>query len=171
MKVFISKWVSAAFLAALIVVFISSAVQAKEKKKISGTAKATRVISQTISEPGDKPQHKFMQIVREDTLTSTDPDWNNVKSLNFEQFDLVAGNGSGRGYKTFFHNNGDVTYETFTSTHKMVKGGAAWEISVEGSMQCTGGTGKFKDGTCSVIFKGTMTPTESMFTWEAEVEY
>ena len=170
MKEFLSKWVSAAFLAALIVVFISSAAQASEKKKVSGTSKA-HVISLTISEPGDKPHHTIAQTVREETLTSTDADWNNVKALMVDQSDLVAGSGSLKGYMRIIHNNGDESYGTYAGTNKLTKAGAAWEVAVEGTMQFNGGTGKFKDLKGSGSYKGTSTPTGSTYTWESEVEY
>lgn len=53
----------------------------------------------------------------------------------------------------------------------MVKEGIAREISSEGTLQITGGTGMFKDVKGSGNYKGTITPTESSLNWEAEVQY
>ena len=95
-------------IAAFVVVSLSFAAQAAEKKKIMGTHKSGPVISHTVVPlgPGDDPKHELVVLeIHRDTTTSSDPDWNETEVIHYEQTDSVAGTGTHRGYYVRFHKN------------------------------------------------------------------
>ena len=171
MKDFLSKVGVAVTLFALAVALTSLSVQAAEKKKISGVSKTKRLISQTVSYPGDDPRHMIVQTVREEKLTSSDADWNDLDVLMIEQADRLAGSGAHKGYLTITHKNGDETYIRFEGANKMDKDGKDWEVSSEGKLQITGGTGKFKDAKGTGSYTGKATAKGSVVNWEVDAEY
>ncbi len=172
MKRFLSKMGMAGIVVLLTVAFTSSSVQAAEKKNISGTKNTKQLISRVVSYPGDDSKHVINQTVREDAITSSDPDWNDMEAVAYEQSDHAAGTGSHKGYLTIHHKNGDESYLKYEGTDKMAGGeGGAWEVSSEGKIQITGGTGKFKDMKGSGRYTGKTTAKGSAVNWEVRVEY
>ena len=90
----------------------------------------------------------------------------------YEQSDQVAGSGSHGGYLTILHKNKDESYVKFEGTNKMaVKEGGTWEVSSEGKLQFTGGTGKFKNIKGTGNYKGKTTEKGLIVSWEATIEY
>jgi len=172
MKHFITKREIVCVLIALTVAFVGSSVQAAEKKNISGTKVTKRLISRCTVNPGDDPRHVITQVVREDTITSSDQDWNDVEAVSYEQADHIAGSGSHKGYIVIRHKGGDESYVIYHGTDKLASGeGGAWEVSSEGEIQFIGGTGKYKDMKGSGKYKGKTTAKGSLVNWEATLEY
>jgi hypothetical protein len=123
----------------------SSSAQAAEKKKITATNKEGPPISRTVVPPGpgDDPKHELVALmIRRDTTTSSDPDWNEAEHTVYEQHDQVAGTGTHRGYFTNLLKNGDTEYGTYEGTFKTTfKGDGSWETTTwEGTWKSTGGT-------------------------------
>jgi len=99
MKPTIRRWL-ALVTAAFVVVSLSFSAQAAEKKKIMGTNKLLPPISRTVVPPvpGDDPKHELVALmIRRDTTTSSDPDWNETEVIHYEQDDQVAGTGTHKG--------------------------------------------------------------------------
>jgi hypothetical protein len=145
------------------------------KKKIMGTNKHGPHISRTVVSPGDDPKHELVVLmIRRDTTTSSDPDWNESEQIVYEQQDEVAGTGTHRGYYRRLHKNGETDYGPFEGMHKAsVKEDGSWEKSTwEGTWKSNGGTGKFKNIKGGGTYRGKATAQEAPFTeFEGEVEY
>jgi len=162
-------------IAAFVVVSLSFSAQAAEKKKIMGTNKLGPPICRTVVPlgPGDDPKHELVVLmIRRDTTTSSDPDFNETEVIHYEQADQVAGTGTHRGYFQRFHKNGDTDYGTYEGTHKTtVKEDGSWETTWEGTWKSLGGTGKFKNTKGSGTYRGKATAQEAFSEWEGEMEY
>ena len=121
---------------AFVVVSLSFSAQAAEKKKIMGTNKLGPVISQTVVPlgPGDDPKHQLIVLlIRRDTTTSSDPDFNETEVIHYEQDDQVAGTGTHTGYYVRLHKNGDIDYGTYEGTDKTTfKEDGSWETTTWG---------------------------------------
>ena len=163
-------------IAAFVVVSLSFSAQAAEKKKIMGTNKLGPPISRTVVPPGpgDDPKHELVALmIRRDTTTSSDPDWNETEVIHYEQVDQVAGTGTHRGYYVRLHKNGDIDYGTYEGTHKAsVKEDGSWlETTWEGTCKSNGGTGKFKNIKGGGTYRGKATAEGASTEFEGEVEY
>ena len=155
---------------------LSFSAQAAEKKKTMGTHSNGRVISSTVVPlgPGDDPKHELVVLmIRRDTTTSSDPDWNETEQIVYEQSDQVAGTGTHRAYFRRLHKNGDIDYGPFEGMHKTtVKEDGSWETTWEGTWKTIGGTGKFKNIKGSGTYRGKATAAEGASTeFEGEEEY
>jgi hypothetical protein len=84
-----------------------------------GTNKLGPTISRTVVSPGDDPKHELVVLlIRRDTTTSSDPDWDGTEQIVYQQADQVAGTGPHRGYSIRLHKNGETTYGSFEAeTH------------------------------------------------------
>ena len=155
---------------------LSFSALAAEKKKVMGTNKFGPPISRTVVPPGpgDDPKHELVVLmIRRDTTTSSDPDWNETEQIVYDQTDQVAGTGTHRGYYVRLHKNGDIDYGTFENTHKTsFKEDGSWlETTWEGTWKAIGGTGKFKNTKGSGTFRGKATAEGASTEWEGETEY
>lgn len=72
-----------------------------------------------------------------------------AKKTTTFHFDLVKGKGTFVEYSTFTHQDGSILFEKGSGTATPVDDGK--KTAIEGTMECTGGTGRF------VGFKGTGT--------------
>jgi hypothetical protein len=159
-------------IAALVVVSLSFSAQAGEKKKITGTNKVGPVISRTVVFPLEDPKHELATMVRRDTTTSSDPDWDGTEEIIYDQSDSVAGTGTHRGYFRRLFKNGDTDYGPYEGTHKTtVKEDGSSETTWEGTWKVTGGTGKFKNIKGGGTYRGKATAQGASSEWEGEVEY
>jgi hypothetical protein len=159
-------------IAAFVVVSLSFSAQAGEKKKITGTNKMGPPISQTVVYPGDDPKHELVMLVRRDTTTSSDPDFNETELIVYDQSDSVAGTGTHRGYFRRLFKNGDTDFGSFEGAHKTtVKEDGSSETTWEGTSKVTGGTGKFKNIKGGGTYRGKATAEGASTEFELEVEY
>jgi hypothetical protein len=154
---------------------LSFSAQAAEKKKVMGTNKFGPVISQTVVPlgPGDDPKHQLVVLlIRRDTTTSSDPDFNETEVIVYDQADEVAGTGTQRGYFRRLHKNGDIDYGSYEGTHKTtVKEDGSWETTWESTWKALGGTGKFKNTKGGGTDRGKATAQGALEEWEGEAEY
>ena len=122
--------------------------------------------------PGDDPQHELVLMIRRNTTTSSDPDWNETEQIAYNWEDELAGTGTHRGYYRRLHKNGETDYGPYEGTHKTtVKEDGSWERTWESTWKNHGGTGKFKNIKGSGTGRGKATAQESFTEWEGEVEY
>jgi hypothetical protein len=87
------------------------------------------------------------------TQKSADPNWNNASLTYAATTDLIDGKGTQRGYFLNTRADGDRDWGTFEGRVTTVNG----LLTVEGTYQETGGTGKFKGITGNGTFKTRMT--------------
>jgi len=171
MKQLIARMGMMVFVALILSAFVSIPVQAGDKKMISGTKVTKRIVSRTNSFPADDPKHVLSQTVREDTITSVDPDWSDMVAIAYEQSDNLAGSGSHKGYLIVRHKSGDESYLTYQGFDKLsTQDKGSWEVLSEGEIQIIGGTGKFKDLRGGGTYKGKATPKGSLVNWEVTIE-
>ena len=171
MNAFLSQIVVTSMAAVVLATSSVLSVQAAEKRKITGVNNFGPHVSQTISSPGDVPNHEIVQSIRLDTVTSPDPDFNGSKYVNYEQVDQVAGTGSHRAYGRQITKSGDEIYHKWEGSHKTIVKDGAWESTFQGTFQYVGGTGKFKNIKGGGTYKGTVNPQGGAGNWEGEVEY
>ena len=159
-------------IAAFVVVSLSFSAQAGEKKKVMGTDKEGPPISRTVVSPGDDPTRVVVLMIRRDTTTSSEPDWNETEVIVNEESDSVEGTGTHRGYSRRLFKNGDTDYSSYEGTHKTtVKEDGSRETTWEGTNKITGGTGKFKNIKGGGTYRGKATAEGAFSEFEGEVEY
>jgi hypothetical protein len=99
--------------------------------------------------------------------TSADPDWNDAAITYWGTADLTGGNGPQRGYFHNAHADGDRDWGSFDG--KIATSGE--QVTIEGTWQYTGGTGKFERISGKGTYKGRMTsPTEVATEWTGEYQ-
>ena len=101
----------------------------------------------------DQPGHDIVLAEVAGTQKSADPNWNNASLTYVATSDLVDGKGTQHGYFVNTHVDGDRDWGTFEGKVSTVNG----LLTVEGTYQETGGTGKFKGITGKGTFKTRMT--------------
>jgi len=122
---------------------IGNPATAGEKKSVSYTSRFGPVVSRSIAPTGIKPGHELAQIVRQDMTVSDDPDWNDAAVLNYGQTDMAGGSGTVTGYAVRTHASGDKSFVTFRGNLRTVEEGGKKDLVGEGTVELTGGTGKF----------------------------
>jgi hypothetical protein len=101
------------------------------------------------------------------TQKSSDANWNNATINYWGMMDLIEGQGSQRGYFVNKHGGGDHDWGTFEG--KVATSGG--QITVEGTYQNTGGSGRFKGLSGKGTFKTKMTsPKDVEATWQGTYE-
>ena len=119
--------------------------------------------SQTIAYVNDVPNHELHLNEISGEQKSTDNHWNNAAITYWSTVDLVAGNGSQRGYFLNVHEDGDSDNGSFEGKVTTTPQG----VTLEGSWKYAGGTGKFKGLTGGGTYKGRLTsPTQVEMTWD-----
>jgi hypothetical protein len=140
-------------------------------KKVLGTGKVDAILSLVVMSPGDNPQHEVTLTSRRDVWQSADPDWNNVQTHHVVYTDHTAGTGAHRGNIVGVRPSGDKTFSAFEGTMKTVtKPDGSPEVTFEGKIWATGGTGKFTGITGGGTYKGQLTKAGITYEWEVEYE-
>ena len=121
----------------------------------------------TVLALADVPGHELQTVEIAGPQSSTDEKWNTARVTYWGVSDVVAGNGSQRGYFLNEHPDGSRNWGTFdgkitTSDNK---------TTVEGIWQFSDGTGMF----AGIKGQGTFTtrltsPTDLQCTWEGRYE-
>ena len=156
-------------LAVIAVPSLNSAVYAGEKKRVTISAKLKRYLTTTTLSSGDIT---IGQEVRLDTQTSSDPNFNDIEVMVSNSGDTVAGTGTHHGYVVSYLRNGDVIYDRYEGTHRIIaKDGGTWEGVAEGRRQLLGGTGKFKEAKGSYTYTAKFSPAGLSYELNGEVEY
>ena len=139
------KWSFFAIVTVIIVAFILP-VHAAEKKTFTLQSKFIENKSSTTIYLEDKPKHLLTQRVQLRKLTSSNPDFNDIDIMNYDQADSIAGSGSHRGYSFYYHKNGDKSFLKWEGTHKTtLKEDESWETNAEGYIEFVGGTGMYNN--------------------------
>ena len=124
--------------------------------KVSGSFRAKAHWQATASIP-DKGSHDIGVVEIAGRQTSSDPKWNDAAITYWGMADLTDGSGPQRGYFHNAHADGDQDWGSFEG--KITTSGQ--EVTIEGTWEYTGGTGKFQRISGSGSYKGRMTsPTE-----------
>lgn len=169
MKQFFLRSVGIAIISASVA--LSFPAQA-EKRKISGTARGVSTPSQSTPYAGENPKREIAQRVSVFHWISNNADWDGIVETSPQQTLTVDGVGKDVGHIVFHYKNGDESWGWFSGTSKIItKADGAWEVPFEGEKMLTGGTGKFANAKGTIKYKGKVTPTEILFTWEGEVDY
>lgn len=133
---------------------------------ISGSFSAY-VKAETTFFPADQENHQLQLAEIHATQKSPDPNWNNSRLTYHGLADLVAGNGTQRGYFSNEHPDGDRDCGTFEGKVTM----AANEAKLEGTFTFTSGTGKYKGIRGGGNYSGRMvSPTEVQMSWTGSYE-
>ena len=142
------KYKRLSFLGLLIFISICFvfAVNAAEKRKVSVTTKVIGDQTRSVVNLEDKPKHTLVQSISKRTMTSSNPDFNNMDVMNLGQSDDIAGTGTHNGYSFYYHKNGDKIFTKYEGSHKTtVKEDKSWETVSAGKIEFIGGTGMFKN--------------------------
>lgn len=115
----------------------------------------------------DRPSHTLDLAEISGRQKSSDEKWNNAAITYWGVTDIVEGKGTQRGYFVNAHGGDDRDWGTFEG--KVAANGG--QITVEGTWQFTGGSGKFSGLTGNGAFKTRMTsPTEVEASWQGTYE-
>ena len=129
---------------------------------LTGTFKGRAVTQSTVS-PSDVSNHELNVMEVRGAQKSSDPRWDNARITYWGTTDLVAGNGSQRGYFVNEHSDGDRDYGTFEGKVRT----ASAQVTIEGTWKFAGGTGKLAGLTGNGTYKGHFTSnTEVENEWE-----
>ncbi len=153
-------------IAILSICLLSSAYA--EKMKMTGNNKSERIISESIATPGDSPGHILMQTVTMSNTTSSNPEWNNILMVDYQQADQMGEKGTHVGYGYHKHKSGDQTFFKYYGTQTA---GAGDKMSFQGKFEWTGGTGKFKNIKGGGTYTCTGTTNVNSCDWQGEGEY
>jgi hypothetical protein len=125
----------------------------------------TRVLN--VLSLADVPGHELHTIEVVGTHSSPDEKWNNAHVTYWAVSDLVAGNGSQRGYYVTEHPDGGRDSGTFEAKVTTAQDGTR----LEGTWRATDGTGIFAgmkgEGTFTVRM---ISPTEGECSWQGRYE-
>jgi hypothetical protein len=134
--------------------------------KVSGSFRAKAHWQATASIP-DKGSHDIGVVEIAGRQTSSDPKWNDAAITYWGMADLTDGSGPQRGYFHNAHADGDQDWGSFEG--KITTSGQ--EVTIEGTWEYTGGTGKFQRISGNGSYKGRMTsPTEVAAEWAGEYQ-
>jgi hypothetical protein len=115
----------------------------------------------------DHPGHDLSLAEIGGTQKSSDANWNNATIHYWGITDLIEGQGTQRGYFVNSRGGDDRDWGTFEG--KLATSGG--QITVEGTYQNTGGSGKFKGLSGKGTFKTKMTsPKDVEATWQGTYE-
>ena len=132
--------------------------------KISGTffGKITTQAAASLFHEGN---HALTLVVVAGPQTSPDPLWNGAQITYWGTSDLQNGNGPQKGYWCNEHTDGDRDWGTFEGNITT----SGQQVSMEGTYQFTGGTGKFTGLTGGGKYKGHFpSVTDVVNNWEGE---
>jgi hypothetical protein len=126
---------------------------------------AGKVNWQTTASMPDRPNHEIGLVEIGGTQTSTDQQWSGAAITYWGTADLIDGSGPQRGYFLNVHTDNDRDCGSFEAQITM----SGEQVTLEGTWQFIGGTGKFEGISGSGTFKGRMTsPTAVSTEWEGE---
>ncbi len=122
---------------------------------------------QTAISPPDLPNHQLNLAEIAGMQKCSDEKWNNATITYWGFTDLLEGKGTQRGYFVNRHAEGDRDWGTFEG-RVATSGG---QMTVEGTWQFTGGSGKFNGLTGGGTFKTRMSsPVEVEASWQGTYE-
>jgi hypothetical protein len=115
----------------------------------------------------DVPGHELQTVEVTGTHNSADEKWNNARVTYWGSSDLVAGNGTQRGYYVNEHSDGGREHGTFEGKVTTDAGGTR----IEGTWRATDGTGIYAGIRAEGTFAVRLTsPTEGQCSWQGRYE-
>jgi len=115
----------------------------------------------------DTPQHELQTAEVSGPQNSTDENWNAARVTYWGITDLVAGNGTQRGYYVNERPDGSRDWGTFEGKATTSQG----QIVVEGTWQGTDGSGRFTGLKAQGKYTTRLiSPTEVQCTWQGQYE-
>jgi len=115
----------------------------------------------------DRPSHTLDLAEITGRQKSSDERWNNASITYWGFTDIIEGKGTQRGYFVNAHGGEDRDWGTFEGKVATISG----QITVEGTWQFTGGSGKFSGLTGNGTFTTKMSsPTEVEASWQGAYE-
>jgi len=115
----------------------------------------------------DVSGHELQTVEITGPQTSTDPNWNAARVTYWGVSDVVAGNGTQRGYYVNERADGSRDCGTFEGKVTTNQGGTV----IDGTWRSSQGTGMFAGLTGQGTYKTRMTsPTELECTWQGRYE-
>jgi len=115
----------------------------------------------------DRPSHTLDLAEITGRQKSSDERWNNASITYWGFTDIIEGKGTQRGYFVNSHGGEDRDWGTFEGKVATISG----QITVEGTWQFTGGSGKFSGLTGNGTFTTKMSsPTEVEASWQGAYE-
>ena len=128
----------------------------------TGRARVLSVLSLS-----DVPGHELHSVEVTGAHSSPDEKWNNAHVTYWAVSDLVAGNGSQRGYYLTERNDGSRDFGSFEGKVATVNG----ETIIEGSWRASDGTGIFAGIRGEGVFKTRLTsPMDAVCSWQGRYE-
>jgi hypothetical protein len=111
--------------------------------------------------------HELQTVEITGPQSSSDANWNAARVTYWGVSDVVAGNGTQRGYYVNERADGSRDWGTFEGKVTTNQGGTV----IDGMWRLSEGTGKFAGGTGQGTYKTRMTsPTELECTWQGRYE-
>ena len=115
----------------------------------------------------DIPDHELQTVEIAGPQSSTDEKWNAARVTYWGLSDLVAGNGTQRGYYVNERADGSRDWGTFEGKVAAARG----ETTIEGTWQFSDGTSQFAGLKGGGMFKTRLTsPMEVECTWQGRYE-
>ena len=115
----------------------------------------------------DRPSHTLDLAEITGRQKSSDERWNNASITYWGFTDIIEGKGTQRGYFVNSHGCEDRDWGTFEGKVATISG----QITVEGTWQFTGGSGKFSGLAGNGTFKTRLTsPTDVEASWQGTYE-
>ena len=115
----------------------------------------------------DVPGHELQTVEVTGIHSSKDEKWNNASLTYWGMSDLIAGNGSQRGYYVNVHPDGGREHGTFEGKVTTTQSGTR----IEGTWRATDGTGIYAGITAEGTFTVRLTsPTEGDCSWQGRYE-
>ena len=134
--------------------------------KLSGSF-AGNVNWQTTASMPDRANHALGLVEIGGTQTSTDAQWDGAAITYWGTADLIDGSGIQRGYFLNVHADGARDCGSFDG--KITTAGE--QVTLDGTWQYIGGTGKFKGITGKGTYHGRMvSPTAVQTEWQGEYQ-
>ena len=137
--------------------------------KVKGGGKVGTILGETRFVAQDNPQHVITLARRSEPNHGSSPDCATMQVDVIAYSDTIAGTGMNRGHRTSTCPNGDKQFATYQGTTTAVpKQGGPPEVTLEGTWQYTGGTGKYAGIRGNGTYKGRLTPEGVVYEWEGE---
>ena len=134
--------------------------------EFSGSFSGKARVETTIA-PADTPDHVLNVAEITGSQNCSDANWSDSRVTYWAVIDVIAGNGTQRGYYVNERANGDRDYGTFEGRVTTDEG----KTTLEGTWKASGGSGKFTGLKAQGTYRGVMnSPSEVGMTWSGAYE-
>src|SRR5689334_16071988 len=114
---------------AAFVVFAFPVSVLADKMDCSGWKTGSREISSQSIKPGDRPDRELVQFVHLDSISSKNPEWNEIEETVYGHLDQVGGAGTHNGYGVITLKSGEKLWNKWEGSHYVTpKPDNSWEF-------------------------------------------